>query len=107
MRLQSNILNSIIESSTDIPIFYRTNTGIIISDFNMEYILDVELIFFNEIKKNINNKLINDYIDSIKSYLTLMKGKEYLQTNNVYMNKENVYSQIEKVESLDNFNSWL
>ena len=104
----SEIYKEIIKSNKTLPVAFYTNTGLIINDNNIEYIIDIELKKAKEKVKIINEKGLFDNIEQkIKKDILSKINEPYLILEYVYFNKENIEEGIVDIEKSENFYRWI
>ncbi len=107
----SDLYKEIIKSDKFLSVPFYSNSGIIISEDNIQYIIDIEIIkatknfnLINDVENNIN-------IDSIKEKIIYFYnsniGNPYLILEFAYFNKDNVDSGVLDIENSDGFYEWL
>ena len=105
---ESEIYKEIISSEKTLPIPYYINTGIIINEINVKFIIEIEI---KKIKEKIN--IIGDkfkfknYEDIINDLYNSKMNQYYLLIEYAYINKDNIDMAIKTIEESDNFYEWI
>lgn len=104
----SEIYKEIIKSDKTLPVPFYTNTGLIITENNIEYIIDIELKKAKDKVSIINEKGLFDNIEQkIKKNFLNKINEPYLILEYAYFNKENIEEGIVDIENSDNFYRWI
>jgi hypothetical protein len=105
--MKKELLNTISKSEKLIPVTYYLDTGIIITENNIQFIIEAELIEFeNKLKVSENPEIFSPYKNSIIERIKSNLNKPYLELKYAFFNRNN-YNEYKEIESLENFHSWV
>ena len=103
----SELYEEIKNSDEYILLAYYTTESFIITDDNIDFILEIEEIEANKKLSLLGETPLKEkYILKIKEHILDMKGDYYKTINFISLNKETI-NEIDLIESDKKFHSWL
>lgn len=108
----SNTYREIIntQNTKAITIPYHTDTGIVVSEDNVDELVDIEWknydLKIKEIKVQIPDFNIDDIREKLKQRIIQRIGKPLLKVEYIYINSDSILEASKSIESLSNFVEW-
>lgn len=108
-KLYKEIKNNKTDSVIAIP--FKCKTGITITESNIKFILESEIIQYekklNILKENgVEYPLNNKFKENLEKNLKSKIGEEMLDLKYIYVNSSNIDDAIKQVENSDFFSEW-
>ena len=104
----SSIYKEVISDNKTLPIAYYLDSGIIISETNVDYIIEIEIMKIKEKIKIVGRQPQFDNLENVIKKMYKEKiGSEYLIIEYAYLNKENIDIAYPIIEASENFYGWI